>query len=70
MTDHSDRPDDTDSILLNYAQAAHLLNISERCLWSLAKANQIPHLRIRRAVRFRRESLLRWIERREQGAKR
>ena len=38
--------------LLSASQAAKLLNISERSLWSLSNSGQIPCLRIGRLVRY------------------
>jgi excisionase family DNA binding protein len=48
-------------MLLTARQAARVLSISERTLWSLTKDGQIPAVRIGRAVRYDPEDLRRWI---------
>lgn len=54
--------------LLNAEQTAKRLAISERTLWSLTNAKEIPHLRIGRAVRYDPRDLDVWIERRKREA--
>ena len=59
-------PDDAiASRLLSAKQAATLLGISARTLWSLTAARQIPHLRIGRVLRYPVPDLLAWIEARK-----
>jgi excisionase family DNA binding protein len=53
--------------LLNSAEAAILLNVSKRLVEELARRGELPHVRIGRFIRFRRETLNRWIEEREQA---
>ena len=48
-------------MLLTARQAARILSISERTLWSLTKDRQIPAVRIGRAVRYDPGDLRRWI---------
>ena len=48
-------------MLLTARQAARILSISERTLWSLTKHGQIPAVRIGRAVRYDPADLRRWI---------
>jgi|HubBroStandDraft_6_1064221.scaffolds.fasta_scaffold470471_1 hypothetical protein len=43
--------------LLRPRQAAKLLNISERSLWSLSNAGQVPCVRLGRSVRYDPEAL-------------
>ena len=57
-------PSDPDS-LLSYRQAAALLGVSERTIWSVAQAGEIPTIRIGRCVRFRRAAVIDWIRQRE-----
>lgn len=57
-------PSDPDS-LLSYRQAAALLGVSERTIWSVAQAGEIPIIRIGRCVRFRRAAVIDWIRQRE-----
>jgi len=49
--------------LLDSKQAAHLLGIGVRKMWSLQIGGDIPCLRIGRAVRFDPADLRRWIDR-------
>lgn len=53
--------------LMTARQAAQFLSIGLRTLWSLTTAREIPHLRIRRSVRYDPADLARWIERRKEG---
>lgn len=49
-------------LTLNRKEAAALLGIGEKLLWSKTKANRIPHLRIGGRVLYVREVLERWLE--------
>ena len=51
-----------DRLLLNSRQAAELLQISPRKLFSLKKGGKIPVVRFGRSVRFARADLLQAIE--------
>ena len=53
--------------LLDSAEAAILLNVSKRLVEDLARREELPHVPIGRFVRFRRETLLHWIEERERS---
>ena len=47
--------------LLTPAELAHYLGISTSCVWSLARENKLPHVRIpggRRFIRFDLEQVL------------
>ncbi len=49
--------------ILTLAEAADLLRISERTLWSLLRSDDAPpHTRIGRLYRFRRAALLGWVD--------
>ena len=50
-------------LLLRPADAAEVVGLSERLLWSLTKAGKIPVLRIGRATRYALKDLEEWIER-------
>lgn len=52
-------------LLVNAKRAAELLSISPRTLWSLTNARQIPHIRIRRSLRYCLADLEAWIEARK-----
>jgi excisionase family DNA binding protein len=56
-----------DRILLKPREAAASLGISARLLWSMTKAEQIPHVRIGRLVRYSTTSLQEWIAKIETG---
>lgn len=56
-------PADEDQ-LLNAKQAAALLSISEKKLWSLTKAGEVPRLIVgERSVRYSRRALNRYVDR-------
>jgi excisionase family DNA binding protein len=49
-------------LLLTVRQAAKVLSISERTLWSLTARGEIPAVRFGRSVRYDPADLRRWIE--------
>ena len=49
-------------MLLTVRRAAKVLALSERTLWSLTQAGQIPAVRFGRSVRYDPADLRRWIE--------
>lgn len=50
-------------LLLNAREAARLLNVSERLLWTMTADGDIPSVRVgRRGVRYLPDDLTRWIE--------
>jgi excisionase family DNA binding protein len=49
--------------LLTPSEAAAVLRISPRLLWSLTKSSEIPCIRIRSAVRYSPAALQQWIAR-------
>lgn len=53
--------------LLSTAEAAHLLGIGKRLLWSMTNAGEIPHVKIRRRVLYRMDQLLDYIEQQTKG---
>jgi excisionase family DNA binding protein len=53
-------------MLVSARDAAKLLAISERTLWSLTAAGEIPVVRIGRSVRYDPRDLQTWIERSKQ----
>ncbi len=54
-------------LALTPEEAQQALQISGRHLWSLTKANQVPHVRLGRSVRYPVDALRRWIDERKQG---
>jgi excisionase family DNA binding protein len=55
-------PVQTNPSILKADEAAAFLRISPRTLWTLTNALEIPHVRLGRAVRYRRASLEEWME--------
>jgi len=54
--------------LLTPKEAASMLAISARSLWSLTASHEIPHVRFGRSVRYCVPDLLAWIDARKVGA--
>jgi excisionase family DNA binding protein len=57
-------------LLLDADQAAELLGLTRKQIYKLAREHQIPHLKVGRYLKFRRESLEAWIREQEIGATR
>ena len=47
--------------LLTAAQAAGILGYSTQHVWRLARAGELPHIRIKGRYRFRRSHLASWL---------
>ncbi len=52
--------------LVNSSEAARVLSVSERTLWTLKESGELPHVKIRAAVRYDRNDLQIWIEEHKQ----
>ena len=48
-------------MLIDAKQAAAMLGIGTRTLWSMTKGGEIPHVRIRRRVLYAVEDLRGWV---------
>lgn len=59
--------DSGSALLLTYDQAAALLNLSRRTVWTLVSDGQIGAVRLARAVRIPRSELERWISDHTEG---
>jgi len=57
-------------LAVNAKQAAAMLGISPRTLWTLTNASKISHIRIGRRVVYRVDALKSWLERSEKGGRR
>ena len=57
----------TPTLLLTPQQAAEALGISPRKLWSMSAANEVPHVRFGRSVRYPVASLQKMIADMTQG---
>ena len=55
-------------LLVDRREAAHLLSLSERTVFTLTDAGELPTVRIGRAVRYPVTGLIAWIERSKGGA--
>ncbi len=60
-------PPDASPLLVNMQEAARLLGLSRRTVWSLARGGQLPCVRIRRRVLFSPDSLRAWLRTHEKG---
>ena len=49
------------SFNLSAAEAAKLLGISERMLWTMTKAGEVPHIRLGRRTLYPRPLLEEWV---------
>jgi excisionase family DNA binding protein len=56
-----------DDRLLDAAEAAELLNVKVSWVRDQTRRDLLPHLRLGRYRRYRRESLLAWLEEQEAG---
>jgi len=57
----------SERLLVTPSQAAKLLSICERTLFSLAASGQILRIKIGRAVRYSPDDLQRWIDERKES---
>jgi excisionase family DNA binding protein len=58
-------PVEPPALLVRPAEAARLLGVSERALWSLTRDGTVPCVRLRRSVRYSVEALREWIARQQ-----
>jgi excisionase family DNA binding protein len=67
-----DETNDTEPLLLSAREAAELLNVSEKTLWSHTRprGNQIPAIRFGKTVRYSRDALKTWIAHQSNGTTR
>jgi excisionase family DNA binding protein len=56
-----------DRILLRAREAAEILSICERTLWSLTVKGELPCVRLGKSVRYRPEALRQWAAEQEKG---
>lgn len=54
-------------VLVDVREAARLLNISTRTLWTLTDCGELPSVRIGSRVLYRLETLCQFAEQRERG---
>ena len=58
---------DSASRLLEAEDVANYLGVRTDWVYREVRAGRLPHIRLGRAVRFRRESIEAWIDSRERG---
>ena len=61
-------PGREDRLTVNRREAAEMLGISERLLWTLTNAGEVPHLRLGSRVLYPVEALKQWVEERTNGS--
>jgi excisionase family DNA binding protein len=61
------RPSTTGARLLEAEDVADYLGVRTDWVYREVRAGRLPHIRLGRAVRFRRESIEAWIDSRERG---
>lgn len=54
-------------LLIGMNEAARLLSLSPRTVWSMANSGELPTVRVRRRVLFNVEALRAWIDAQTQG---
>lgn len=54
-------------LLVDAKQAATLLAIGERTLWSLTRAGDVPHVRIGRRILYPMDDLKTWVRAQTKG---
>lgn len=62
MFTHRTEPTPVEPLLLTARQTSRMLAISERSLYSLTKAGDLPAVRIGRSVRYDPSDIRAWIE--------
>lgn len=55
-------------LTVNRREAAQMLGISERLLWTLTNAGEVPHVRLGARVLYPVKALNEWIEERTSGS--
>lgn len=62
MTDSNSKPPADDRLLLPAEDAAKVLSISERHLWTLTRTKRVPCVRLGRRVLYPRAKLEEWVK--------
>lgn len=64
------RPNREARLTVNRRETAQMLGISERLLWTLTNAGEVPHIRLGARVLYPVKALNEWIEERTSGSDR
>lgn len=67
MTRNDASPDYLPDRLLTAAQVGDLLQVNSRWVLDAARRNAIPHIRLGRYVRFRRQDIETWLSEQRRG---
>jgi len=67
VTKRTDRDESSPYRLIDAKAAGELLGVPTSWVLAEARSNRVPHIRLGRYVRFRRDALLEWVLGREQG---
>jgi excisionase family DNA binding protein len=59
-----------EALALRPRDAAKALGICEKTLWTWTKANQVPHVKMGRAILYPTDALRRWLEEKANGKER
>jgi len=59
----------TESNYLTFDEAAEFLNISKHTLYSHTSKRTVPHYKVGKFVRFKKEDLVEWMEERKREPK-
>jgi excisionase family DNA binding protein len=54
--------------VLTAAEVAQMLGVSKDYIYDACARDELPHVRLGRSIRFRRESIEQWLREQEQGA--
>jgi excisionase family DNA binding protein len=57
---------DHSPLLVRSREAARMLAISERTLWTMTKSGRLPCVRLQGSVRYKVDTLLTWVTEQEQ----
>ena len=60
------RPGSRDRLLVA-SEVAELLRVTTAWVYAATRANQLPHVRLGRYVRYRESAVLAWLDAEEQG---
>jgi excisionase family DNA binding protein len=56
------------ALLVSLKEAARILSLSERTVWSMVKTGTLPHVRVNRRLLFSPSGLQGWIDARQTGS--
>jgi predicted DNA-binding transcriptional regulator AlpA len=60
---------ESEPLALRRRDAARMLGLSERALWSLTNRGDVPHVRLGKSIRYPVAALRDWLAKRTRGGK-